>query len=108
MTRVARSIFVFGLYVAILGLLLAMVPALVLEPFGFATPREPWVRVLSVVAFILGFYYVQAARQEVMPFFRWTIWGRGIVLIGFSLLVATGQAAPALILFGLIDAAGAA
>lgn len=108
MNRVARSIFLFGLYIAALGLLLTTLPGLVIGPFGFQQPQEPWIRVLGVVVFVLGCYYVQAARQDVVPFFRWTIWGRCLVLVGFILLVAAGQAAPALIVFGVIDAAGAA
>ena len=108
MNRVARSIFLFGLYIAVLGLLLTTVPGLVIGPFGFEQPREPWIRVLGVVVFVLGCYYVQAARQDVTPFFGWTIWGRCLVLVGFTLLVAGGLVAPALIIFGVIDAAGAA
>ena len=107
MSRAARSIFLFGLYIAILGLLLTVVPALVIGPFGFEEPREPWIRVLGVVVFGLGCYYVQAGRQNVTPFFRWTVWGHCLVLVGFTALVVAGLVNPALIIFGVIDAAGA-
>lgn len=108
MNRAARSIFVFGIYIVVLGLLLATRPALVIGPFGFPVPQEPWIRVLGVVVFVLGCYYVQAARQDVTAFFRFTLWGRGAILAGFTLLVLAGLAAPALIVFGAIDVAGAA
>jgi hypothetical protein len=108
MSRAARSIFVFGVYIVVTGLLLSTFPDLLLGPLGFPLAHEPWIRVLGVVALVLGCYYVQAARQEVESFFRWTIWGRAIILVGFSLLVVAGEAAPALIVFGAIDAAGAA
>lgn len=108
MSRAARSIFVFGIYIVVLGGLLATRPSLVVGPFGFPDPQEPWIRVLGVVVFVLGCYYVQAARQHVTAFFRWTVWGRSAILAGFTLLVIAGVAAPALIVFGAIDAAGAA
>jgi len=108
MSRAARSILVFGVYIVILGLLLVALPNVVLGQFGFPDAREPWIRVLGVVVVVLGLYYVQAARQEVVAFFRWTIWGRTGILAGFVMLVLAGLAKPALILFGAVDAAGAA
>jgi len=108
MSRAARSIFIFGVYIVVLGFLLSTLPNIIIGPFGLPEAREVWIRVLGVVAFVLGCYYVQAARQEVTAFFHWTIWGRGAILVGFTLLVVAGQAAPALILFGVVDAAGAA
>jgi hypothetical protein len=108
MNRVARSIFIFGIYLAVVGLLLMTIPGFVVGLFGFPQPQEPWVRVVGLVVFVLGYYYLQGARQDVMLFFRGTIWGRCLGLAGLILLVVGGQAAPALILFGVVDAAGAA
>jgi O-antigen/teichoic acid export membrane protein len=108
MSRAARSVLVFGVYVGVVGLLLSTVPNLVMGPLGFPEAREPWIRVLGVVVVVVAFYYLQAARHELTPFIQWTVWARAVVLVGFVLLVVAGQAAPALILFGLIDAAGAA
>jgi hypothetical protein len=107
MSRAARSILVFGVYVLVLGLLLIALPNLVIGPFGFAEAREPWIRVLGVVVVVLGSYYVQAAQQGVTAFFQWTVWGRGGILAGFTVLVLAGLAGPALIFFGVVDAAGA-
>jgi hypothetical protein len=108
MSRAARSVLVFGIYIAVMGLLLSTVPNMVIGPLGFPEAREPWIRVLGVVVAALGFYYVQAARHELTHFMKWTVWVRAVVLVGFVLLVVAGQAPPVLILFGLIDAAGAA
>jgi hypothetical protein len=108
MSRAARSILIFGVYIVVVGVLLSTSPNALIGPLGFPDAQEPWIRVLGVVVIVLGCYYVQAARQEVTSFFQWTIWGRVAILAGFSLLVVAGQVAPALILFGVIDAAGAA
>lgn len=108
MSRAARSVLVFGIYIGVVGLLLCTLPNLVIGPLGFPEAREPWIRVLGVVVVVVAFYYVQAARHELTPFIQWTVPARVIVLVGFVLLVVAGHVAPSLILFGLIDAAGAA
>jgi len=43
----------------------------------------------------------------VTAFFRWTVWGRSIVVVAFVAFVALGMAPPVLILFAAIDAGGA-
>lgn len=107
MSQAAKTIFIFGIYVVVLGILLAIHPNLVIGPFGFPIAQEPWIRVLGVLAFVLGGYYVQAARGGVTAFFRWSVGGRAMILLGFVGLVLAGLAQPALILFGVIDAGGA-
>jgi hypothetical protein len=54
-----------------------------------------------------GLYFVQASREGVTAFFRWTVWGRSIVVVAFVAFVALGMAPPVLILFAAIDAGGA-
>lgn len=108
MSRAARSVLAFGIYLGVVGPLLISLPNIVLGPLGFPEAREPWIRVLGVVAAVLGFYYVQVARHELTNFIQWTVWARAAVFVGFVLLVVAGQAPPSLILFGLTDAAGAA
>lgn len=106
MTAAARSIVVFGTYVVLVGAGLVIAPNAVIGPLGFPTAQEPWIRVLGVVVMVLGLYYVQAGRENTPAFFRWTVWGRCLVLVGFAGLVGVGQAPAPLILFGVIDALG--
>jgi hypothetical protein len=108
MSRAAVSLAVFGSYLIVLGLLLAAVPNLVLGPFGFPPATDPWVHVLGCVVGTLGAYYVAAARQEVTPLFRRSVWGRAVVFVAFGVLVAAGVAPPMLVLFGATDLAAGA
>lgn len=108
MNPVARSVFVFGIYVVAMGVVLMVRPALAVLPFGLPEPDGPWVRILGLVAFVLGCYYLAAARQGVTQFFRWTIWGRTIVFAGFALLALTGLIPGALVVYGVIDLVGSA
>jgi hypothetical protein len=107
MSRAARTIFVFGIYLIATGLVLVVTPNTLLTLLRIPPTTEPWIRVLGVVAAVLGAYYVAAARGEMTAFFRATLWGRALVLGGFSLLVLLHLAPAILIAFGLVDAAGA-
>jgi len=107
MTKAARSVFVFSIYLFILGSILVAVPNRLLSLFGLPHTGEVWIRVVGMLAVVLGFYYLTAARRELTPFFRATVFGRLAVLIFFIAFVLAGFAPPILILFGVIDALGA-
>lgn len=107
MSKPARASFLFGLYIMCAGLLLTTAPNVFLTLLRLDRTTDPWIRVLGVVAVALGAYYVVAGRQENTAFFRMTVWGRAIVLVGFVTLAALGQIPPIVILFGVGDAAGA-
>ena len=108
MSRAAVSIAVYGWYFIAIGLAMAIVPNALLALLRVTPTHEPWIRILGVVVAILGIYYLLAARQEVTAFFRWTTVGRTVVLPAFIALVLFAGAPPVVILFGAIDAAGAA
>lgn len=107
MSASAISILVFGFYIVIIGIGFSFIPNIILPLFKFPKTNEPWIRVLGVLIVVLGFYYIIAAQNELIPFFWASIVGRFAILIGFSLLVIFKKAKPMLILFGLIDAIGA-
>ncbi len=103
----STSIKVFGLYVVITGLGLVFAPGLVLAPMGLPVPAEVWIRVLGVVAAILGYYYWVCGNANLVEFFRASIRGR----IGFAvlvvLLIVLFKAPLQLLLFAGVDLAGA-
>jgi hypothetical protein len=107
MSHAAKSLFVFGVYLCGLGLLLLLVPNLILRPFGAQATNEVWIRVVGMLALCLSFYYVQAARNELTTFIRWTVWTRAAVIIYFAAFVLLLSAPKALLLFGLIDLSAA-
>jgi hypothetical protein len=107
MSKPAKTIFVFGIYMAVTGLGFLLIPNPLLALFGFATTNEPWIHVVGLLVAILAFYYIQAARQEVEPLFRWSLYCRPAAFVVFATLVVLGLARPMLILFGVIDLLGA-
>ena len=107
MSRGAMSVFVFSIYLYLLGFILVVTPGTLVKIFGFAEPDGLWIRIVGVLALILGLYYSHAARAEFRPFFTWTVVARSSVLLFFIAFVIAGLAPPVLILFGVIDFAAA-
>ncbi|MBX3626071.1 MAG: hypothetical protein KF892_13740 [Rhizobacter sp.] len=107
MSPAARSLQAFGLYLCVLGPGLLVAPGPLLAPFGIAAPQEVWVRVVGLLALVLGAYYLVIARHEVVPLMRASVVARFGVLGVFSGLVLLAGAPAALVLFGLVDAAAA-
>ena len=103
MSKAAKSLFVFGIYLCVLGLLLLLVPNLLLRVFGVPPTSEVWIRIIGMLVLCLSFYYVQAARHGLAVFIRWTVWARAAVMIYFAAFVLLVSAPKALLLFGLID-----
>jgi hypothetical protein len=103
MSRAAKSLFVFGIYLCALGAGLLLVPNLLLRVFGVAPTGEVWIRINGMFILCLSFYYIQAARAGLTDFIRWTIPGRIAVIFYFAAFVLLASAPRALLLFGLID-----
>ena len=103
MSQAAKSLFVFGIYLCGLGLVLLLVPNLMLQVFGVPPTNEVWIRVNGMFVLCLSFYYVQAARNELTAFIRWTVWTRIAVIFYFAAFVLLVSAPKALLLFGSVD-----
>jgi hypothetical protein len=108
MSATAKSVLVFGIYLVGMGAGLLLQPNALLGPLGFPPTSEVWSRVVGLLALLLAFYYVQAARADLRPFFQWTVYTRVVIFLAFAALVAAGLAAPSLALLGAVDLAGAA
>lgn len=107
LSAAATSIHYFALlYVLPTAVVLLAVPALPLRLLGLPVEGLLWIRLLGMVVAFLTYYYINLARCEVTPFFRWTVHTRGIVPAVFALMLA-GGADPVLLLFAVGDFAGA-
>ena len=107
MSKSARSVFVFGLYLVVLGIILLVAPNFLFGIFAVPSTNEVWIRVVGMLVLFLGVYYTQAARKEMTDFFRWTVYLRSTVIIFFAVFVLSGLVSSPLILFGFIDLLGA-
>ena len=107
MSRAAKSLFVFGVYLCGLGLSLLLYPNLLLRLFAVPPTNEVWIHINGMFVLCLAYYYLQAARHELTPFIQWTVWGRAAVIIYFAMFVLLTGAPKALLLFGLVDLSSA-
>lgn len=107
MSNAAKSIFAWGVYLIGLGGILLLAPNFLLPIFGFPPTQEIWIHILGVVVTALGYYHIQAARRDIVPFFRWSTQGRVFTVICFTAFVVLGLAKPILFLFASADFFGA-
>jgi len=107
MNKSTLSIFAFGLYLIALGIILVVIPNSLLEIFQVPSTNEVWIRVVGMLVFLLGIYYILAARKEMTDFFLLTVYLRPLVILFFIAFVLLDFVSPMLILFGVVDLLGA-
>lgn len=107
MSAASKSIYYFGFYLLILGITLTVVPNMLLSTFQIPETDEVWIRVVGIVVFNIGLYYVFMAPSNHTLFMTLSVYTRLAILLWFIAFVLVEWAPAQLILFGLVDAAGA-
>jgi hypothetical protein len=107
MSPAAKSLFAFGIYAVTAGAGLLLMPALVLGTLGFPPVQDGWVRVVGVLAIVIGAYHIVGARHDFLPYIRASVWGRVGFAVVLGALVVTAVMPTALLLFAAIDLAAA-
>lgn len=104
MSRARFTVFVFGLYLVVVGLGLLVAPNPFLAPLGFPPAADvSWLRVLGVLVLCLATYYFVAARANLTPLIRATVFVRAGVFVAFGALVLLQLAPKPLALLGAVD-----
>lgn len=107
MDAAAKSLVVFGVYLLLIAVGLVFTPNIVFGLFGLPATDEPWVRVLGLVAGVIGYYYVFAARKGLRAFYPATVHGRTAAALIFLGLVVAKVGPWQLLVFGAVDALAA-
>ena len=107
MTSAARSIYVFGIYLIVIGGILMGSPNTFLAALRIEPTTEPWIRIAGTLVMVIGMLDIACARKEQTGFFQATVYTRTFALLVFLGCALSGIAPRVLIVFGLIDAAGA-
>ena len=99
MSRAAKSLFCFGIYVILLGLTLVLVPNFLLKIFNVPETDEVWIRVVGMLLIFIGYYYIRAGTNEegMTRFFRWTIHTRSLVIVYLSIFALLNLVKPIII-----------
>ena len=107
MTPAAKSIHYFSFYLILMSLTLMLAPNILLTTVGMPETAEVWIRVVGLLAGVLGVYYFITAKYNYVQLIKATVFTRIGVILFFTLFVLLQYAHPMLIGFGLIDLAGA-
>jgi len=94
---------VFGLYLSILALGFLIFPNTVLSLLGLLQTNEVWVRVVGMLLLGLSYYYIQMARLEFKPFFRFSTQARALVIVFFIVFYLLDFTKVGLLILGGID-----
>lgn len=108
MTPAARSVNVFGIYLLVLAVFLLVTPDTLLKLFGLPPTTEVWIRVVGMACAYGGIYYRTAAAAELLPFFVTTVMTRLTIPLFYLGFVLADWVRWPILLFSLVDVAGAA
>ena len=78
-----------------------------MRPLRMQPTGEVWVRVLGMTVINIGIFFWVAAQTEAVALFRATLYVRPLVLAWLAAFVLLGLAPPQLLVFGLVETAGA-
>lgn len=106
MSQSAISAKVFAVYLFVAGALLTTAPNLLLSILHIPQTSEVWIRVVGLVAFMIGVYAWVAADHEFKPFLVASVYTRCVVFVAFTAFAVLGLASPMIMLFGVADLAG--
>jgi hypothetical protein len=107
MSYPAKTVFAFGIYLFLLGVVFLLVPNLLLNLLQMPPTSEVWSRVVGMLLTGIGIYYFVASLSELRIFIVWTIPLRLAVILFFGAFVIANLAPPVLMLLSVIDIAGA-
>jgi hypothetical protein len=103
MSHARKSSLVYGIYALVLGGVLLVKPYFVLGEYGMPRGCEPWIRILGMFIFVLGEYYVGAARRDLIEYFELSVFGRYSVTVFMTIFVSLGFVPKVFITLGIID-----
>lgn len=107
MSKSAKSVLFFSYYLFVVGLELLFIPNFFTKTAQLPEANEPYIRVVGALALILSLYYHQAAKYDLTPFLKTTIFGRSFYFLSAVGLVLFKIAPPVFVAFGAIDLLGA-
>lgn len=107
MTKSGKSVFFFGIYLLLTGVVLCFIPESFISILKLPEIPTAWARLLGILVLILGSYYIVSGRNDLKPFINATIYLRMFFLAGTIVLFATGQMPMEILPLGVIDLIGA-
>jgi len=96
----ARTLVVWSIYVAVVGIGLAAVPDAMFSILGLAETNEVWVHVIGINLVLLALFYYEGSKTGSREFVLATVLGRLFVAAAFIVFWLTGEPWQLLIFAG--------
>jgi hypothetical protein len=103
LTRPARTLLYFGIYLVGVGVAFLLTPNLILKLFGLPTTSEVWIHIVGMLALYLAIYDIAAALGNWVGFIALSIPLRLLAIVFFAAFVIFAAAPATLILFAMPD-----
>src|SRR5262245_22009772 len=107
MTRAARSVFIFGIYVTLVGLFITFAPALLLSLLRFPPAADHWIHMVGILSLIIGTYDIVSGWSNAGANIRASIPIRFGFAVSCVVLVVIEFMPVQLLPLAAIDVAGA-
>jgi len=108
MSKSAKSIFIYGIYLAINGLMLLLVPNVLLNSLGIEPTTEVWIRLAGILLMAIAVYYILAAKYELIVIMKATAFIRFSIIFFFPAFVLLKLVSSSIIIISVIDFLGGA
>lgn len=106
MTRVKKSVLIFGIYSMIMGVVLLCFSKTILPVFNLPISNEPWIYLLGFVLCCSSYYYIRSAFHNNNSFAEYTIHTRAFAPVIVAILIISGKADWHFLTFGIVDGLG--
>ncbi len=103
MSLAAKTLFYFGIWMAVLGSAMIAVPNELLMAFGGRPTQEGWIHIVGTLTVLIAYCCIQSGRQEAREFFRWSVVIRYWVVVSFSYYVLIRGMDPVILIVATID-----
>ena len=106
MNRVSKSIFIFGIYSIVMGIVLLFIPHQILPLFNLPVTGEPWLNLCGFVLMCSSYYYIRSAFEGNIQFALYTTHTRLTAPLIVIYLILSAKADWHFLSFGIIDGLG--
>jgi hypothetical protein len=106
MSKSAKSVLVYGIYLAINGLMLLFIPNVLTSSLGIEPTNEVWIRLSGILLMAIAVYYILGAKYEIIVILKATAFIRVSIILFFTAFVLLDLVSPNIIIISVIDFLG--
>lgn len=106
MSKSATSVLIYGIFLAINGLMLLFVPNVLIASIGIEPTTEVWIRLSGILLMAISVYYFLGAVYEIIVIMKATAYIRFTIIFFFSAFALLDLVSPNIIILSVIDLLG--